>query len=138
MIVCKDFKFDAAHYLSSPGMDAGQRVETYGKCANLHGHTYKLRVGVRGVTNSVTGMVMNFAYLKQIVNEEIIEYVDHTLLNDLDMFRGKIVTAEVMVEVFREILIDAFHQRQLPLKEGLCLAELVLWETETSFVRMEM
>jgi len=57
-----------------------------GKCCRLHGHTYGLEVTVQGVpqeSGPAAGMVMDFADLRQRVNEIIIERLDHQLLNDL-------------------------------------------------------
>lgn len=121
--VTKVFKFDAAHFL--PGHS--------GKCADLHGHTYRLEVTVARkdgglVTNgSSAGMVIDFGDLKAIVQREIIEKVDHKMLNDVFLFR---TTAENMVTYFYEVL-----ERQLaPL--DVEVLKLRLWETQTSFAEV--
>lgn len=71
MLVTKQFKFDAAHFLTN----------YHGKCEKVHGHTYKLHVTVEGDVNA-DGMVMDFAQLKKIVNERVIDKLDHSSLND--------------------------------------------------------
>ena len=58
MIITKRFKFDSAHKLPN----------YKGDCANLHGHSYKLFVSVKGDVDS-NGFVIDFKYLKQIVKE---------------------------------------------------------------------
>ncbi len=68
----REFWFDAAHRV----------VDYSGKCENLHGHTYKLVVTVSGDIKS-NGMVLDFAILKRIVEEKIINFLDHKYLNDL-------------------------------------------------------
>jgi len=73
MIIAKHFEFEAAHQLMG---------EEYGKCNCLHGHTYKLTIGIEGQVNA-SGWVMNFKDLKQIVNEQVIEKLDHSNLNDI-------------------------------------------------------
>jgi len=77
MKVCKMFTFDAAHYLPS----------YEGKCRNLHGHTWKLEVEVSSdeliQEGSETGMVVDFAKVKDVVNREVINKLDHNLLNDM-------------------------------------------------------
>ena len=60
---------DCAHYL--PG---------HGKCGNLHGHTYKVEVTIEGENES--GMIMDFADLRQILRETLRPY-DHRLFNDV-------------------------------------------------------
>ena len=74
--------FDAAHCL--PNYD--------GKCANLHGHTYTVEVTVAGVPSELTGMVMDFNALKQVVDAQLDRW-DHQYLNN---FIG-LPTAENMV-----------------------------------------
>ncbi|MDH1882749.1 6-carboxytetrahydropterin synthase QueD [Empedobacter sp. GD03797] len=71
----KAFTFETAHALH--GYD--------GKCKNIHGHSYKLFVTVKGTpsedTNDVKlGMVMDFGDLKKIVNKEIVNLFDHAIL----------------------------------------------------------
>ena len=73
--ITKKFRFEAAHALY--GYD--------GKCKNIHGHNYNLFVTVIGVpvsdsSNVKCGMVMDFGDLKKIVNSEIIEKFDHSVI----------------------------------------------------------
>ena len=71
----KIFHFEAAHALN--GYD--------GKCSNIHGHSYELRVTVKGMPlnepgNPKNGMVIDFHDLKQIVNQEVVEKLDHSFI----------------------------------------------------------
>ena len=71
----KIFHFEAAHALN--GYD--------GKCRNIHGHSYELRVTVKGMPlnehgNPKNGMVIDFHDLKQIVNQEVVEKLDHSFI----------------------------------------------------------
>lgn len=71
----KAFTFETAHALY--GYD--------GKCKNIHGHSYKLFVTVKGIPSEDTsdvklGMVMDFGDLKKIVNKEIVDLFDHAIL----------------------------------------------------------
>ena len=75
MEIYKDFSFDSAHYL--PHVPDGH------KCKNMHGHTYKLRVFVKGAPHPHFGWVMDFKELKDIVNP-VIDTLDHRLLNDIE------------------------------------------------------
>lgn len=65
------FHFAASHFLT----------KYHGKCENLHGHNYKLIITIAGEVQE-DGMVMDFKIIKQIVNEEVIDVIDHTHLND--------------------------------------------------------
>ena len=57
-----------------------------GKCFRLHGHTYGLEVTVAGVpqqSGPASGMIMDFAELRRLVGEIIVERLDHQLLNEI-------------------------------------------------------
>jgi len=74
-IVCKQFSFDAAHQL----------IGHKGKCANVHGHTYKLEVFAKGPVinrpgDSDDGFVIDFGDLKAIVKEFVVDPMDHSFL----------------------------------------------------------
>ena len=73
--ITKIFHFEAAHALN--GYD--------GKCRNIHGHSYELRVTVKGMPlnepgNPKNGMVIDFHDLKTIVNQEVIDKLDHSFI----------------------------------------------------------
>ena len=118
--VTKIFTFDSAH-----------RLDDYvGKCANLHGHTYKLEVTVKGRTDA-RGIVVDFGDIKSIVGEQILAKYDHRFLNDLMEFN---TTAENMVVHFFEI-IDNYLQK---IQDGnpARLVRVRLWETPSAYAEV--
>lgn len=94
----KEFTFEAAHFL-----------EDYdGVCSQLHGHSYRLYVTVRGIPSDdeldpKNGMVIDFGYLKQLVNDAIISEFDHSLI----MQRSERSTAleQLLSEEFSRIVV---------------------------------
>ena len=74
MIVSKDFTFDAAHVL--PHVPEGH------KCRNLHGHTYRVRLFVKGPVNEI-GWVVDFADIKAAW-KPVEKMLDHQYLNDVE------------------------------------------------------
>lgn len=74
MEIYKEFAFDSAHFL--PNVPDGH------KCKNMHGHTYRLKVFVKGIPNPEYGWIMDFKELKDIV-ANIIDQLDHKLINDI-------------------------------------------------------
>jgi 6-pyruvoyltetrahydropterin/6-carboxytetrahydropterin synthase len=66
------FTFEAAHFL--PEVPHGH------KCRNLHGHSYRARITVRGPIRD-DGMVMDYGDIKAIV-QPLIDQLDHHCLND--------------------------------------------------------
>ncbi|GIM44853.1 6-carboxytetrahydropterin synthase QueD [Collibacillus ludicampi] len=119
--VTKIFTFDSAH-----------RLDDYvGKCANLHGHTYKLEVSFRGKTDD-RGIVVDFTEIKRIVNEQILAKYDHQFLNDHFSFN---TTAENMVVFFFE-LIDSYLKK-IDSNQGVQLVKVRLWETPTCYAEID-
>jgi 6-pyruvoyltetrahydropterin/6-carboxytetrahydropterin synthase len=108
MIISKEFVFDSAHKLDWHR----------GKCKNLHGHTYKLQVSVKG-NLSEQGIVIDFADLDKIVKEKVIEILDHRLLN------------EIIPNPTAENLSIWIWDKLKDNLKGLC--EIKLWETPKSF-----
>jgi 6-pyruvoyltetrahydropterin/6-carboxytetrahydropterin synthase len=103
MRLCREFYFDAAHYIP----------HYKGKCEKLHGHTYKLEVVIEGDIKK-DGMIIDFSKLKDIVEKEIIEKLDHQALNDL--FENP--TAEHIVEWIASQLEDKLPLSSIKLWEG--------------------
>ena len=130
MIIGKDFVFDSAHKLLNHEHGEAWNRQMFGKCNDIHGHTYKLRVEIGGGVSTDDGMLMNFVDLMELVNAQIIDKVDHQFLNDVEIFGGCICTAENMVRAFWKIL----EPKVLELK--CSLHSLTLWETPTSYARM--
>lgn len=112
MRLCREFFFDAAHYIP----------DYKGKCEKLHGHTYKLEIVIEGGVKK-DGMVMDFVKMKEIVEPFVIDKLDHQSLNAL--FEKP--TAEHILE-----WISA------QLKEKLPLYSIRLWEGQGKWVEIHM
>lgn len=119
--------FSASHRLWSNHLSEAENYAVYDKCANPngHGHNYTLEVTVRGEPATDTGMVLNLTDLKRIVNEQVVDWVDHKHLNyDVPWLEGVIPTAEMLAIKFWERLEPGFPR-------GL-LYEVKLHETENN------
>jgi 6-pyruvoyltetrahydropterin/6-carboxytetrahydropterin synthase len=89
--------FNAAHKLYNESWTAEHNKEVYGKCANenWHGHNYELHVTIKGMPNPETGFIYNAKTLGTLINDVIVEQVDHRNLNlDVDFMKGKFTSAE--------------------------------------------
>jgi 6-pyruvoyltetrahydropterin/6-carboxytetrahydropterin synthase len=73
MIVRRSYSFEASHQLP----------QHPGKCANLHGHSYRFVVEVSGDLDPVQGLVIDFWDLDKIVHEAVLDRVDHQHLNEV-------------------------------------------------------
>jgi 6-pyruvoyltetrahydropterin/6-carboxytetrahydropterin synthase len=72
--IFKDFTFEAAHFL--PGAPEGH------KCRRLHGHSFRVRVTIRGNPDRTAGWVMDFGTIKERF-EPIRRQLDHYCLNEI-------------------------------------------------------
>lgn len=112
----KHFTFDASHQLPCNPI--------YGKCQNLHGHTYHLTVEIEGEINP-EGWICNFSEVKEAVKELVIDRFDHHHVNDY----FEIPTAE-------NIAIDIFSVLSSWIKnesKSYQLSKIILYETPTSY-----
>jgi 6-pyruvoyltetrahydropterin/6-carboxytetrahydropterin synthase len=66
MYVGKEFTFEASHQIDGH----------FGKCARLHGHSWKLFVGCEGAIDPITGVVIDYYHVKEAV-QPIIDDLDH-------------------------------------------------------------
>jgi 6-pyruvoyltetrahydropterin/6-carboxytetrahydropterin synthase len=103
---------------------AGHALRNYrGKCENVHGHNYKVQVGVQGPELDANGLLYDFAELKKRVRATS-EYLDHQFINDLKPFDELNPSAENIAKYF----YDEIH-RELT---GAKVAFVRIWETDTS------
>ncbi|HEY5038035.1 MAG TPA: 6-carboxytetrahydropterin synthase [bacterium] len=140
--ITKEISFEAAHYLHNPKWDRAKNLHIFQKCSGLradnpkalnfpHGHSYRLRVTVKGPVNSDTGFVMDFKILKELLKNEIFDRFDHRFINlEVEPFMNKPLF-QTTVENVSQVMWD----RLSPVirKHKVVLHELTLWETPTSF-----
>ena len=127
--VTRKAQFSASHRLYNPAWSEQRNAEVFGKCNNPngHGHNYEIEVTVGGNPAGETGMVIDLKKLADIIDEEIIELVDHKHMNlDVDFMRGIIPTAENMAVAFWKILAPK-------IREG-ALVSIKLYESANNFV----
>ena len=100
-------RFNAAHRLYRKDFSDEKNFELFGKCANpnWHGHNYELIVTVKGEINPETGFLVNLKDLSKIINEYIIDKVDHKNLNlEVGFMKGKIVSTEqIAIAIWEEL-----------------------------------
>lgn len=129
--ITRKFHFSASHRMYKPELSDEENFKLYGKCSNPngHGHNYILEVTVAGEPDHAIGYVMDLKKLKEIVNNELIEKVDHKNFNaDVDFMNGIIPTSENIVMKFWEQLENKIN------KSNRKLYSLKLFETENNVV----
>ncbi|NQW30376.1 MAG: 6-carboxytetrahydropterin synthase [Ignavibacteria bacterium] len=116
IFVTRKSTFSASHRLYNPTYSDAKNQAVFDKCNNPngHGHNYTLEVTVKGLPDPETGYVIDLKLLKDILDREIIDKVDHKHLNyDVDFLRGIIPTVENLCVKFWEALKHALPQGEL-------------------------
>ena len=133
--ITKEFKFEMAHAIY--GYD--------GLCKNIHGHSYRMWVTIKGNVlqknkHAKNGMVIDFGELKKIIKDCVVDKYDHSfVLNkntphfniDFSAFEKVYFlpyqpTSENLVADFAKVIM-----KKIP--ENITLHKVVLSETATSF-----
>ncbi len=99
--------FNAAHRLHNPAKSHAWNQAAFGKCnnPNWHGHNYLLEVTVAGTPEPSTGFVLDLGELKQLIQEHVVDHLDHKNLNvDVTFMAGVIPSTENLVIAIWHIL----------------------------------
>lgn len=114
--VTRKSTFSAAHRLYNPTFTDERNDAVFDKCNNLygHGHNYVLEVTVKGLPDPETGYVIDLKELKDILDDAIIQKVDHKHLNhDVEFLHGIIPTVENLCVVFWDQLRNRLPSGEL-------------------------
>ena len=109
-----------------------ENLKVFGKCSNpnWHGHNYELFVTVKGTPSPENGFVINLAALRKIINEKIINKVDHKNLNlEVHFMKGKIATTENLAMAIWDELEPAIEMK------GGVLHCVKITETENNSIK---
>jgi 6-pyruvoyltetrahydropterin/6-carboxytetrahydropterin synthase len=125
----RKIEFSAAHLYHNPAFSPEENRRIFGKCNNPngHGHNYVLEVTVGGETDPATGMVIDLNELKQIMETEVMQRMDHRFLNyEVPELAGQIPTCENIAAVIWRLLEPKIHHGKL--------ARVRLWENSDLYV----
>jgi len=117
VLISKEFTFDAAHHLH----------HYEGKCKNLHGHTYRVILGLSGYIDE-RGLMIDFGDIKEIWKQKIEIHLDHRYLNETLPLMN--TTAENIVVWIYEKLTEALLDEGY---NGVRVEFIRLYETPTSY-----
>ncbi len=113
MKIAKEFRWEMGHRLP----------DHFGKCKNIHGHSYKMMVEFEGELDS-NGMIIDYYIVKEFI-EPIVEKLDHSFMvnkNDdvvlefLEKLKSKkvIVEFDSTVENITRYLIEEIQKSDIP------------------------
>ena len=122
----KVFYFNAAHQYGHDDWSDDKNWEVFGPDSKIHGHNYTLEVMVTAEVNDDTGFIVDLSQLKEIVNNNVINILDHTLFDkEVEWFNDKQPSSENLV-------IFIWSQIE-PYLDGVTLHRIRLHETPTIF-----
>jgi 6-pyruvoyltetrahydropterin/6-carboxytetrahydropterin synthase len=127
--VSRKAHFNAAHRLYNAAWSDARNSTVFGKCANpnYHGHNYELIVAVKGEIHPETGFVMDMKILKNLIEKEVEEKLDHKNLNEeVEAFKTLNPTAE-------NIAVVIWKKLRSKIDKTLELS-ITLYETPRNFV----
>lgn len=107
MRLTRKAEFSASHVCLNPSWSSEQNQAVYGNNANPngHGHNYVLEVTLEGEPDAVTGMIFDLRELKEILEREVVEPMDHHHLNrEVAPFDRIVPTTEnIAIEIWRRL-----------------------------------
>ena len=125
----RKIEFSAAHRYHNPAFSAEENRRIFGKCNNPngHGHNYVLEVTVGGETDPKTGMVLDLKELKELMEREVMERMDHRSLNhEVPELAGQIPTCETIAAFIWKLLEPKIRRGRL--------TRVRLWESPDLYV----
>ena len=131
MLITRKAEFSASHFCRAASLSEEENRKLFGEEAHPagHGHNFVLEVSIEGEPDPITGMIVDLKELKDILEREVVEPMDHRFLNyEVEPF-GKVIptTANIALEIWRRLegrLSSARFQ----------LARVRLFETADLFV----
>jgi len=135
MKIAKEFRWEMGHRLP----------EHFGKCKNIHGHSYKMIVGLEGEVDD-SGMVMDYYDLKKIV-EPIVEKLDHAfmvykgdkeIISFLEKMKSKMVVVELQstIENICKYFLDEIKKISFP--KNVKRVSVRIYETTGDYAEDEL
>jgi 6-pyruvoyltetrahydropterin/6-carboxytetrahydropterin synthase len=109
-------EFSASHHYYDPKLSEEENRRLFGKCSNRngHGHNYTLEVTVKGGVDATTGFVVDLKELKEIMEREVIEAMDHRYLNhEVAEFKEAMPTTENIAIAIWKRLEGKLHVARL-------------------------
>jgi len=125
---CLSYRRDMFQVSVEETFSAGHALRGYkGKCENVHGHNYRVRVTLEGPQLDSVGLLVDFTQLKKVIRE-IMGRLDHQFMNDLEPFTTVNPSAENVAKYF----YDEVTRKLKDLPPGARVTDVLLWETDTS------
>jgi 6-pyruvoyltetrahydropterin/6-carboxytetrahydropterin synthase len=114
--ITRKIEFSASHLYHSDAFSPEENRRIFGKCNNPqgHGHNYTLEVTIAGTPDPTTGMVLDLVELKELLEKEVMQRMDHRFLNyEVPDLKGMIPTCENIAGVIWKLLAPKIRKGKL-------------------------
>ncbi len=98
-----------------------------GKCENIHGHNWRVKLRVTGSSLDNIGLLVDFGVLKKIL-KEVLSRLDHVNLNDNPPFDRINPSSENIAEY----ICTAVQSDLAGGYPGVTVSSVTVWESQTS------
>jgi 6-pyruvoyltetrahydropterin/6-carboxytetrahydropterin synthase len=128
--IYKEVQFDASHRL----------LHYKGKCANLHGHRWKVEVWVEGEPDATTGIVIDYNAIKQVIGKfdhQILLNAKDPMVACIEKYQHVITvsgdpTSELLAARIRKDLARYCRAQKITAK----IKKIRVWESPTCFAEL--
>lgn len=110
--------FDAAHYLRGYN----------GKCANIHGHRWKVEIMLKGSELDELGILIDFMDVKNML-KEVLDIFDHKMINDIVPFDKLNPTAENLSKFIFDSMCERLKEQ---IGTHINISKVTVWESEAA------
>ncbi|MDY0360271.1 MAG: 6-carboxytetrahydropterin synthase QueD [Desulforegulaceae bacterium] len=107
--------FAAAHRLSN----------VTEKCENLHGHNWRTELYIKSDKLNEFGVVIDFGIIKNYLRE-ILGYLDHKYLNELEPFKNINASSEVLAKFISDEIEKRIENKDIS------VSRVTVWESDNA------
>ena len=131
----RSYTFNAAHRTVNLGLTDEENKKMYGKCFNLHGHTYTLDITIRGDVNPKTSQIVSPHKMDESV-AKVLDQFDYQVLNNVKNIENNNPTTENLIQTLWKLLKERLMRDQIIVSRAdrhVYLYKLKLRETGRNF-----
>jgi 6-pyruvoyltetrahydropterin/6-carboxytetrahydropterin synthase len=130
MLITRRVDFSASHVCRKMDVSEEENRALYGAASNPngHGHNYVLEVTLDGSPDPVTGMVFDLKELKEVLNREVVEPMDHRFLN------YEVKPFDKIVPTVENVAVEIWNRLEPNFRGATKLRNVRLYETEDLYV----
>lgn len=109
MILTRKYTFQAARKLT--------KIAPGHICANLHGHTFKIKIKIEGAINPEDDFVIDFFDIDKIFNDLVYNVLDHKYLNDIEGLSSP-TTENLSIWIWNTLIIKLDNLKEVSVFEN--------------------